>query len=666
MKTETVHWIKRVFLPVLLGWYLPVVYASLPAQPPEQWKAEREQYQKAQRLLSQGRIRQFLDTSAKLRDYPLYPYLEYSYLKRLIHRKTPSKQVSAFLKAYSDTPLAPRIKHLWLRTLAKRGNWTEYLNFYDDKVQSVELKCYGLWATYKTGSQLNTLDLVQPIWLVGHSQPKACDPIFKVWREHGRLTGELAWQRFSMALQSGNTQLARYLIRFMPKAQQQQARLYRQLHFKPQKLSTSRYSKLPVAQNEALIVHAIKRLAGKDAKLAGQLWKEYQAKYNFDKIQTQQTDYRIVLQLARQSHPQAYYKALEQYPFPNNTRLLEAGIEMAIRLQQWDKVLEQVEKLPGPTRQTERWQYWLARASEQTSGDTNTRIEILSDLAQSRSYYGFLAADWLNSGYQLNNESYPVEGNFLEKFIRTPGIERAKQLWLLGQHTDARREWVWASRHFTQAQFYTAAYYASHIGWHSQAISSAVRAERWHDLKLRFPLTHKQPINKAAKQLQLEANWLYAVARQESALTTDARSPKGALGLMQLMPSTAAMVSKQHNLGYRSTHELLNPDTNIRIASHYLKDLLTRFKGNSIYATAAYNAGPYRVDQWLKKSGDMPIDIWIESIPYSETRQYVKNVLAYSVIFAQLQNQLDFYMPTATHLGKRSASLASLTIKPEK
>ncbi len=666
LKRLSKYWLGRLLPLIVFGAYLQAAEANNTGQHLEQWQFEREQYQAAMTALSQGRISQFKEIGLKLSHYPLYPYLEYAYLQRLIKRKTPASQVSAFLKAYSDTPLAPRVKHLWLRTLAKRGDWQRYLEFYNDDIQSVELQCYGLWAMYKTGLESKALDLAEPLWLVGRSQPKACDPVFKLWQDRGRLTDKLAWQRFSMALQSGNTRLARYLIRFMSKGQQQQARLYRELHFRPDKLDVPRFSKLLDEQSEELTVHAIQRLARKDAKLAQILWRKYQEQHHFNKIQIQQTDYKIIQQLARQNHTNEYIAALQQYSFPNSTHLLEVGIEMAIRQQQWDLVLKQLQKLPEPTLQTERWQYWFARATEQSPDNTVQRTDLLTALAKSRSYYGFLAADWLNIDYQLNAESYPVDGNFLEQLKINPGIERAKELWLLGSHTDARREWIWVSRRFTKEQHYTAAYHAHQLGWHSQAISSAVSAERWHDLQLRFPLVYRQSINQAAKNRQLNANWLFALARQESAMSSDAQSPKGALGLMQLMPGTAAMVSKQHNLQYRSTRDLLDPGKSVEIGSHYIKDLLNRFNGNSIHATAAYNAGPNRVSAWLKNKEDMPIDIWIESIPYSETRQYVKNVLAYSVIFAKLQNQSDFYMPTANYLTKRATALAAVTVKPEK
>lgn len=625
-----------------------------------QWAEARALYKKAQTALAMGRITQFKSLKRQLESYPLYPYLEYAYLRKKIRRYTPGKEVQTFLKRYHDTPLAPQLKHYWLRTLAKRGQWQTFLDHFDNQVQSTELKCYALWAQYKTGDRAKAIESVQPLWLVGYSQPKACDPIFKVWRDQDRLDDQLTWQRFSMAIKARNTQLARYLIRYMSPQQQKWAKLYRELHFYPQRLKKSRHFNTLTPKSEEILLHAITRLARKDAPLALNLWNRYQALHRFSESQRQRVDHRIILGLANQDQADAYEQALAAYPYPDDISLLEAGIDMSIRLQDWPQVSKRIDLLHVKSKQKPRWQYWMARALIHPGQADAKRqgLALLNNLADRRDYYGFLAVDRLGSHYNLNQQSYGIDGNFLEQFKRSPGIERATELFLLDEVTDARREWFRATRHFTSEQHYTAAHYAYDLAWYSQAISSAINAERWDDLKLRFPIVHQSLISRAAENRDLNANWLFAVARQESAMNSDAQSPKGALGLMQIMPATATIVSRRHNIRYRSRHELLQPEKNILLGSAYLKDLLARFDGNSIYATAAYNAGPHRVNRWLKETADLPIDIWIETIPFAETRQYVKNVLAYSVIFAQLQQQSNYRMATAEYLPKYLPELA--------
>lgn len=626
------------------------------------WVSARAQYKEALNALSLGKTTRFKRLKKQLQEYPLLPYLDYAYLRARMKWRTPSEGVKRFLTEQQDTPLAPQLKHQWLRTLAKRGQWQRYLEFYGSGVRSVELKCYALWAKYKTEDADAALQQVQPLWLVNRSQPRACDPIFKVWREQGHLTDELAWQRFSMAVQARKTQLARYLIRYMSKEQQSWAKLYREIHFYPDRLRSkkSRFTTLN-AKNEEILLHGIKRLAGKDAALAKSLWEKFSEQHRFNGLLKQQIDHHIILRLARQDRESLYREALAAYPYPDDTALVAAGIDMALRQQDWQRVLDSIEALPEPTRKLARWQYWYARAAQHLDPNNSTvdSRTIYTALAESRDYYGFLAADHLNGEYRLNAASFAVDGNILEQFKRQPGVVRARELFLTGQVTDARREWSWASRGFSSDRHYTAAYYAHQLGWDSQAIRSTIEAERWNDLKLRFPLAFQDQIGAAANRSRLSSNWLLAIARQESAMTADAQSPKGAMGLMQIMPSTAKIVAKKHKISYRSKYQLLDPAKNIELASAYLKQLLEQYKGNSIYATAAYNAGPHRVNRWLQKTAGQPLDIWIENIPFGETRQYVKNVLAYSVIFAHLREQKGFRMATKEYLSEFSPQLAA-------
>jgi len=162
------------------------------------------------------------------------------------------------------------------------------------------------------------------------------------------------------------------------------------------------------------------------------------------------------------------------------------------------------------------------------------------------------------------------------------------------------------------------------------------QAKYWDDVEIRFPIKHLKTIEKNAKKRDLTAPLVLALVRQESAFNTTATSPAGAMGLMQLMPATAKQAARHHNIAYRERSQLYQPKTNIAIASAYYSDLLKRFKGNRILASAAYNAGPHRVDQWLKRSaGQLPFDVWMEIIPYNETRAYVRNILMYSVIYSR-------------------------------
>ena len=615
------------------------------AQPADAIIEQRARYQQALGLIQAGRTSQGLKLAKTLQDYPLYPYLRFQYLlKRL--RYLPTQDVQRFLTNHSDTPLAARLQHRWLRTLARYGKWSLYLQQYPDTIQSTELQCYALWAQHKTGNTEAALAKIEALWLVPHSQPDACDPLFKLWRDNGGLTEALAWQRFTMAMGNRKLSLARYLIRFLPKAKQDTAWLYRNTYLQPNRLGTLRHYPHGADHIEHIILAGMKRLALRDPKLALKLWPRYQQQHPFTDNEKATVTRTIVLGLAKKNEAELYDQHLGHYAFPDDPDIVEAELLMALRLQDWPRVLTGVARLPAALSRDSRWQYWLARAHQQAQGtDSPEAADIYSSLAQSRDYYGFLAASRLELPYQLNHKIYPIDRDFMSHFKTLPAVIRALELLQQNDLTNARREWNYATRGLDNGKLYSAAYTAHEADWPIQAIRSAIAAQHWHDLNLRFPLLYQPYFRQAADKLQLDPNWLTAVARQESAFMPDAVSHKKATGLMQLLPSTAKAVARKHKLPYRNRRDLLIPERNIALGSHYLYSLLGRFDNNHVYASAAYNAGPHRVNRWLTERPDLANDIWIENIPFRETRQYVKNVMAYSVIFALRQQQTDYQMP---------------------
>lgn len=181
------------------------------------------------------------------------------------------------------------------------------------------------------------------------------------------------------------------------------------------------------------------------------------------------------------------------------------------------------------------------------------------------------------------------------------------------------------------------AYLAKDWQWHSQAIIGAAKLKEWNDLDLRFPLEYPDLYRKFTKRSNIPFNWALSITRKESAFNPRAKSGVGARGLMQLMPRTATETANYIQQRYSGKQELYSPATNISLGTAYLAQMRDRF-GSRIYATAAYNAGPHRVKKWLKARGNLPLDIWIELIPFKETRKYVQTVLEYGVIYDTLAN----------------------------
>lgn len=639
----------------------PTVAAKTEAQQPpvaiapavDKWQQQRADYQIAKKALQQREFETYLQIRSKLTDYPLYPYLEFSYLKHQL-KKTTSAEIQHFLNSYRDTPLAAPLQHQWLRHLAKSGRWQDFQQEFDSQNKSSELQCYALWATHKTGDTEKALAQVPNLWLVGYSQANACNPIFELWVDAGRLSNEMAWQRFKLAMRAGNPTLARYLMRFMSPKREALAKLYRDTYLHPQNLEQVTRFKAFNHFHRDIIFESLKRLARRDSQLAWQLLPNYLRTQAFHRSEIRELYQQTLLWLAHQDNGLTYHETLNKHPELANDEVLEAGIRLSIRQRDWDNLIALSQRLSETAQQSTRTQYWLARAQLLSGSSTLKQLRPqLQQLAQQRDYYSFLAADLLKQPYRMNHESYAVDGNFLERFKLKAAIVRARELFKTNQTSDARREWYWATLEFDQNQHYAAAHYAHQLGWHDQAIRSAVAAKRWHDLDLRFPLAYESAIAKAAQLRQLNSNWLMAMARQESAMTHDAVSHADARGLIQILPGTARNVARKHGISYRHKRELFVPKKNIELASAYLTTLLEKFNGNDIYATAAYNAGPHRVEKWLKTTDQLPIDVWIESIPFHETRKYVKNVLTYSAIYAHRRNQTGVQMATINYLRNR-------------
>ena len=261
--------------------------------------------------------------------------------------------------------------------------------------------------------------------------------------------------------------------------------------------------------------------------------------------------------------------------------------------------------------------------------------QIYAGLALKRGFYGFLSADILGDEYNVIDSPVQPSDELMHAIANLPAIKRAKELWEINEITWARREWYQATRNLSPSALTAAAKTAESWGWYRKSIQAMIEAKHWDDLQLRFPLAYQDQVQQAAKTTAADPTLLFAIARQESAFAYDAKSSAGALGLMQLMPATAKQTAQRAGVKKFSTRDLIRPEINIRLGSRYLDQLLNQFDGNRIFATAAYNAGPYRVKQWLsRQEPGMPFDIWIETIPFKETRHYVQNVMVFSVIYS--------------------------------
>jgi soluble lytic murein transglycosylase len=604
----------------------------------------RDRFLEAEQALRGGDRDQFLQHKAQLKDYPLYPYLEYQELLANL-KSTDSQHVETFLTDHASTPLARRMRIVWLGELVRRKQWLAFNIFYRPGLGRTN-ECHHLNALIQTDQRQEALDQVKTLWLQPDSQPKACDPVFDAWIDAGQLTPELAWQRVELAMAESETRLARYLGRYLDTEKQALLDEWLRMHRDPSRILDGKTrTALAGEERETILLHGFRRLLRKDLERAIAAWDGELAAYPFTGTQRYQGERSLLIAMKRADHPDVLTRMERLPPNADDDYLQETRLHAALKRMDWERTARWIDALPDQMQQSERWRYWRARALE-SLGRADEADNIYSDLAGERSYHGYLAADHRATGYRFDPVPLQPEPSRLNSLSQRPGLQRAYELFQLERYTEARREWLHDLKGLNGDQLQLASKLAQSWDWHDQAIFTLARTSEWDDLDLRFPIDHRDLVNERAGQLQMESAWIFAIIRQESAFFTHARSPAGAMGLMQLMPRTARFIAGKTRHPKPSKGDLNKPKVNITLGTAYLNRVFNQLGNNQVLATAAYNAGPHRVKAWLPDAS-IPADIWIETIPFKETRRYTQRVLTYMAIY-------EFRMgETPTQLSER-------------
>lgn len=597
---------------------------------------QRQFYDEAKRALAKGDSGPYRRYEQALRDYPLEPYLAYDELTARL-KGASNAEIEKFLAEHGDLPQANWMKLRWLRWLAERGDWQPFVKYYDPKLNFTELDCLNGQYQLSHNLRAEGYASAEKLWLVGKSQPAACDALFDRWAAEGQLTEQKRWQRAKLAAQARNYALANTLIKSLTTLGAQ-GRLLLDVAQKPELLNNpSRFTPADEAMSDVVSL-GLRRLARQDPERAMALLDDYANRMHFSRDEKVAIAREIGLTLARRYDPRALDLMTKYDPELRDNTVTEWRLRLLLRLARWEDAYELTKRLPQDLASTNRWRYWQARSLE-LAQPKNPQIPLLyKTVARERDFYGFLAADRAQTPYQLNNRPLVLSQQLINKVRNTPGVRRALEFHARGQIVDGRREWYHVSRHFSRDEMVAQARLAYEMRWYFPAIRTISQAQYWDDLDIRFPMAHRETLVREAKVRGLHSSWVFAITRQESAFMDDARSHVGASGLMQLMPATAKETARKFNIPLASPAQVLNPDKNIQLGAAYLSQVHGQFNGNRVLASAAYNAGPGRVRQWLRGADHLSFDVWVESIPFDETRQYVQNVLSYSVIYGQKLN----------------------------
>jgi soluble lytic murein transglycosylase len=594
---------------------------------------QRAVFLEARQIARKGKLSALKPLLESLTDYPLRSYIEYEAL--LARPYSSDEAVQAFIENHPNFPISAQLRRAFADYRRDQDRSESFLRFHQPEDADVENQCFrasALWALERTQAAMAA---TRALWLHGRSQPKRCDKAFSRWRRAGGLTQALAWQRYELAVLAGEDRLAAYLERTLSEDQRTLARQLTRLRQRPTRADRYETVDFNDPEQQALADSALKMLIKKRPAEALHLIADLKDSGRLAPAQALEYDYAAALRLIREDNL-TVNDALIPAALRTNPDLIEASLIQLIKAGRFNALSTPLSQLPASAQGTLRWQYWQARAelsSQDIGGRESARVSF-ERLASERDYYGHLAALWLGIPGSLADQSTTIAPEKLLDLAAAPTAQRIYELRALGETLEARREWFQLIKPFSNTELRIAAALASQWHWHDMAIATLAQAQAWDEVLERFPRPYAERFTEAARTQGVPVTLAMAVARRESGFWTEARSPVGAQGLMQLMPRTAQSVAKSIDLDSPTDLVLTQADTNIKLGTAYLGQLLQRFNDNRVLALAAYNAGPSRAKKWY--TNPQPIDAFIEGIPFAETRAYVKAVLLYAAIYAQL------------------------------
>jgi len=613
--------IMKIFIYIVLL-ILPLQFSM--ASTPD-LEAQRKNFVLAEKMIRKGKDAQFFKQLSKLENYPLNPYLQYHWLKKNLNQ---TKKIKTFLHGYKDTRYAGLLNYKWQLYLAKNKQWTEFLKHYRPG-KNTKLQCYYYRAKYNAGAKKEALLAAQKLWAVGKSQPGECDPLFKTLKGSPYFTSDLLWQRFDAALRNRKIPLANYVKRLMNKKNQKIAQVWLDIHSKPLRLKNKTLLNKNTPQAGNIFSHGVNRLISKDLSKAIAIWDARKADYKISSAAINRVEKRLAMSLAYRRDSRAFTR-LSGLAEPDLSAQ-EWTIRSALRQQNWPNVKQAINKLNKEDRKKDKWRYWLARVNENT-GKSKAANFTFDKLSKNRSYYGYLSAEKVDKDYQLVDNPIKVAPLMYKRLKNSEDFRVVAELIAVNKPLEAKRQWWYVISKLDKKEIVLAAKYAQEIDWKEVAIFTLAKAKYWDDVTVRFPMAYQAQVKKNAKTQKLNPAVILGLIRRESAFNKNAQSPVGARGLMQIMPKTGRQIAKELKQKWKSKTMLFNAETNVKFGSYYYKQLLNRFDGHYALAAAAYNAGPHRVKRWLPTS-PLAADIWIETIPFKETRAYVSAVLTYALIY---------------------------------
>ncbi len=611
---------------------------------------QRKSYIQASKHLDHGRLASWLKIRPSLKSYPLFPYLRLKEV-RATQSQFSNVEISQLVSELG-IPVPSNFAKWWLKRLRRQGDWELVVKHYSSSTYT-ETQCHVAHAMIQLEKQDSTNAItelleqtIHELWLVNRSQPEECDIVFKYGFDTDIIDDQLIFKRMLLTKARNDGRLTDYLAGLLDtKEYRYWGKQLNAVHRKPQKHITNNFSKWSQSQQgQGVINHGIVRMARRDVGDAAQFWLGLRKIDSVAIDRMPHIERRIALRLAWAQH-QDSFDWLQNLPYDvQDRKSLRLMARSALATENWNQVLQTIDQMPTEEASRSQWKFWKARALYET-GDGRLANLIWSNLANEYGYYGFLAADQLGLPYTIHQPVPSIHINHTADIaMLEPAIPRIREWLVMNKPYYARRELKQLkSARRNDSDFWHHVAIQFHLwGWHDGAIQASYRTDR---TQLQMNVTHPSPYARIVRKESLRQGvpepWIYSIMRQESNFIRDIRSGRGATGLMQLMHSTARITADRSGLKRPSVRDLQHAELNIRLGVAYFKQLLDQTDNNPIQALAGYNAGPRRAKQWQNSFRASDPAIWVETIVFDETRNYVKNILVNFVIYEQIHNSLS-------------------------
>lgn len=577
--------------------------------------------------------------AATIPDYPAQSYVEYFQIKPQLfdsqgHARidAPDAPVLSFLQRHDGEAIADRLRNDYLLVLGARHDWANFDQQYPRFVlnDDTQVKCYALESRAAHGE--NVANDARALLTEPRYYGDGCVDLVTALAIKGQFTSDDVWQQIRLAYEQNQTTTGDRL--FGGLAQQPDPAAAAQATSAPPLTLARGVSADPQSHQLALL--AVTVMARNDPAMAAATWAAVAPSMSSPEraIGWGTIGYQATLKRLP--------GALDWYRLSANAPLSNAAYEWRTRAAllggDWTMVRWSIEQMPAALRAQPAWVYWHARALKQSgqNADVAQANQEFMQISQGYNFYGQLALEELGQKITIPPK-VTVTDDEIARAGRTPGFALAQRFYAMNLRFEGNREWNWPLRGMTDRQLLAVAEYARRIDLLDRTVNTADRTKSEHDFSLRFLSPFRDIVERDAQSNGLDVEWAYGLIRQESRFILNARSGVGASGLMQIMPATAQMVARKIGLGPLSRAQLDNIDTNILLGTNYLSMIYNQFDGSAVLATAGYNAGPGRPRAW-RQSLQQPVEgaIFAETIPFPETRDYVKNVLSNTVYYAAL------------------------------